>query len=433
MKTKNKSAPQTMSALSVFFVFFGTIVGAGFASGREVYVYFARFGICGLLMTLLAGLLFYALGYIFLQLGKRCKVQSLSDFFKLIFGKFSPIIEIVVIFSYVIVLSAMFAGFDSLQHIIFSNLTYPIFTITSAFLCVLAVLGGINKISKLNGVLLPLLLVFMGAIFVHSLKIGNFNAVVHLGSGDFATMLYSFMCCLIFVCSNMFLTGFVLMKTGANTTPKIDRCASKMTALVLLVISFFACLSIIVNPESVQYDMPFVYLAFGISDAFVILSVIILWFAIFTTAIATMLTISWWLKSYINNFLYSTIITCVVAFLLSRVGFSVIIDICYPLTGLMDVVFVLCALYLFFNSKKKNNLDCAPKLANKKCTRVRTSLVQLSLKPENIQKKEVNVSKNKKMLKSFDIKFRNGYNKSKLSQNNVNISRELSTKKMINF
>lgn len=378
MNTKNKSTPQTMSSLSVFLVFFGTIVGAGFASGREVYVYFARFGISGLIMTILAGVMFYALGYIFLQLGKRCKVQSLSDFFKLIFGKFAPIIEIVVIFSYVIVLGAMFAGFDSLQHIVFSNLNYPILAVVSAIFCVMAVLGGISKISKLNGILLPLLLIFMGAIFIFSIAGKPLNAVIRLGGVDTATMLYSFISCLIFVCSNMFLTGFVLMKTGAHTTSRVDKRATKITGLVLLVISFFASLAIILNPESVQYDMPFVYLAFGISDVFVIMSVVILWFAIFTTAIATMLTISWWLKSYINNFLYSTIITCVISFLLSRVGFSVIIDIFYPLTGLMDIIFVLCALYLFVKSKKACDvIDSTRELLNPKQLRIHTSYKKL--------------------------------------------------------
>ena len=376
MKTKNKINTQQMSSLSVFLVFFGTIVGAGFASGREVYVYFARFGICGLVMTMIAGVLFFALGYIFLQLGKRCKVQSLSDFFKLIFGKFAPIIEIVVIFSYVIVLGAMFAGFDSLQHIIFANTNYPILAVISAIFCVIAVLGGINKISKLNGFLLPLLVIFMGAIFIFSIVGKPLNLIVRLGGVDVGTMIYSFLSCLIFVCSNMFLTGFVLMKTGTHTNDKVDKNASKMTAIVLFVISFFASLAIILNPESVQYDMPFVYLAFGVSDIFVVMSVVILWFAIFTTAIATMLTISWWLNSYINNFLYSTIITCVVSFLLSRVGFSVIIDIFYPLTGLMDIIFVLCALFLYFKTKTSKGNIKTTKLVNHKTIYIKTSFKQ---------------------------------------------------------
>ena len=352
MKIKNKKTSQTASTLSVFLVFFGTIVGAGFASGREIYVYFARFGICGLLMTILAGLLFYVLGYVFLQLGKRCKVQSLSDFFKLIFGKFSPLIEIVVIFSYIIVLSAMFAGFDSLQHIVFPNSKYPIISIISAIFCVTTVLGGISKISKLNGILLPLLIAFMGAIFISSFFKEQLNIVTLLNMVDVDTVVYSFICCLIFVCSNMFLTGFVLMKTGTQTLTAVDLRATKITGGVLLILTFFASLSIITNPESAQYDMPFVYLAFGISDVFVIMSVVILWFAIFTTSIATMLTISWWLNSYINNFLYSTTIVCVISFLLSRVGFSIIIDILYPLTGLLDIIFVSCAIYLFIKTNK---------------------------------------------------------------------------------
>ncbi len=352
MKTKFAEKQQSMSAVGVFLVFFGTIVGAGFASGREVYVYFAQFGIWGILMTIVSGILFYCLGYVFLQLGKRCKVGSLADFFKLIFGKFAPIVEIVVTFSYVIVLGAMFAGFDSLQNIVFQGLEYPILSVVSAVLCVLTVIGGISKISKLNGVLLPLLLVFMGAIFIFSLVGKPITGVVKLENVNVLTLVYSFVSCLIFVCSNMFLTGFVLMKTGAGTTTRVDKLASLMTGAVLVAISLLASVALILNPHSIQYDMPFVFLAFNISDVFVVISVVILWFAIFTTAVATMFTVSWWLKGYINNFLLSTAITCVVAFLLSRVGFSIIIDVFYPLTGVMDITFVLCALFLFFKTGK---------------------------------------------------------------------------------
>ena len=356
-----------VTALNIFLIFFGTIVGAGFASGREIYVYFARFGISGLVITFFAGILFYFLGYVFLQLGKRCKVKNLSHFFKLIFGRFAPIVEIIVIFSYIIVLGAMFAGFDSLQHIVSKDLNYPILAILSALFCVFVVLGGISKISKINGFLLPILLLFMLAIFVFSLKNCSLNCFKNLSVIDTYTVVYSLISGLIFVCSNMFLTGFVLMQVGFNSTRKTNKIASFITGLVIFLVSFFACLTIIANPDSIQYDMPFVYLAFGISDFFIILSVIILWFAIFTTAVATMLTISWWLNGYINNNLLSTTITCVVSFLLSRVGFSIIIDTFYPITGLMDIIFVMCALFLYFkNSKNKTKITNDRVLYNKK-------------------------------------------------------------------
>ena len=349
--SKSLKKTSKISTLKVFLIFFGTIVGAGFASGREVYVYFARFGIWGLLMTILAGVAFFILGYIFLQLGKRCRVNSLSEFFALLFGKFAHIFEIIIMFSYIIVLGAMFAGFDSLQKIIASNIQFPFVSLIGALLCVITVLGGIDKISKLNGILLPLLLLFMTAIFSISIikaPIENLQVITNVTE---TSLVQSLSCCIIFVCSNMFLTGFILMKTGVNTTDNVDKKASIITGIVLSIITFFASLSIILNPISVQYDMPFVYLAFGVSDLFVVLSIVILWLAIFTTAVATMFTISWWLNGYINDRHISTLLTCLVAFLLSRVGFSFIIDIFYPLTGFMDILFVICAIILYKKTK----------------------------------------------------------------------------------
>lgn len=345
---------KNFSTLSVFLIFFGTMIGAGFASGREIYIYFARYGAYGLLMALVISGAFFVLGYIFLQLGKKCIVKNLTDFFKLLFGKFSIFFEILIMFSYIIVLSAMFAGFDSLQKIVIPSIKFPFLSVVGAILCVFVVLGGLTNISKLNGVLLPLLLVFVFTIFFSTIfngNLSNFNILFNFKSNSLVGALGS---SIIFVCSNMFLTGFLLMKTGSKTCDKVDKNASLLTGIVLSICILVGSLTIVVNPTSTLSDMPFLYLAFNVSNLFVVLSVIILSLAIFTTAVATMYTLTWWLSGYMGNKILSLSIVCVASFLLSRIGFSYIVDIIYPLMGFIDVIFIVFVL-LLYNKKVKNH------------------------------------------------------------------------------
>ena len=52
------------------FLIFGTVVGSGFSSGKEIMVFFSRYGVVSYLYILLAGILFYLIFYFFLSYGK---------------------------------------------------------------------------------------------------------------------------------------------------------------------------------------------------------------------------------------------------------------------------------------------------------------------------------------------------------------------------
>lgn len=336
----------------VFAVFLGTIIGAGFASGREVYVYFARFGGWGLIATIIAGILFFGLGLMFLKLGRRVQADNMYDFLRITFGRFTKVVEIVIAFSYVIVIGAMFAGFDSIQKILFPTTSFPILQILSVVLTILVAFGGIKNITKINFILLPSVVLFICVIFISSIINKEQSIAFIVFDNSILSLIGPLVSCLIFVCSNMFLTGFILMKTGANSVDIVDKRASIMTGTTIFLIIFFSCFSLALNPSAINFDMPFLMLSFKVGDAFVYFSVLVLWFAIFTSAVASLYTLSWWLNSYIERPKTSVMICAVFAFILSKVGFNAIIDVLYPLTGFMDIAFVMSSAYLYYKSNK---------------------------------------------------------------------------------
>ena len=60
MKDNSKSV--NLNVLNVALMFVGAIMGAGFASGRELWQFFGVFGIRGKIGVLLVGILFILLG-----------------------------------------------------------------------------------------------------------------------------------------------------------------------------------------------------------------------------------------------------------------------------------------------------------------------------------------------------------------------------------
>ena len=59
------------NVLITVFVIFGMIVGAGFASGNEIVVFFTRFGALSYLFIAIAGVMFYFALYYYLQLSTQ--------------------------------------------------------------------------------------------------------------------------------------------------------------------------------------------------------------------------------------------------------------------------------------------------------------------------------------------------------------------------
>ena len=102
-----------------YFLILSAIIGVGFASGKEIYFYFFRFGQMSFL-----GLIFFALLYLYLflivqHISLKLKIESYSEFNAKIFGKFCKITNIVMLINFVFTSAGMLAGANYLFQIAF--------------------------------------------------------------------------------------------------------------------------------------------------------------------------------------------------------------------------------------------------------------------------------------------------------------------------
>ena len=89
-----KSPKQPRMTVGIAATLIGTVVGAGFASGQEVFHFFSRFGRAGwggiLLATILLGM---AISQVF-KIGLQLRTNSYRDFLAHLLGESQDLVEV---------------------------------------------------------------------------------------------------------------------------------------------------------------------------------------------------------------------------------------------------------------------------------------------------------------------------------------------------
>lgn len=149
-------------ALAIMNCYIGALIGAGFASGQELFQFFVRFGYKGVLGVIVAGLLFaalgaYVLGYKYLT-GIRSYDQLLTGLLGRNLGKVTDMLITVMLFAGLVI---MLAGCQATLGQQFKMDTIPALAISCA-LILFTMAQGEKGVLWFNNVLIP----FLGVITI---------------------------------------------------------------------------------------------------------------------------------------------------------------------------------------------------------------------------------------------------------------------------
>ena len=331
---------------------FGTLVGAGFASGKEIWFYFAQFGNISFLMIALTGVLFFFFSLVFFKLGRKFQIDTVQKCNQIIFKRFAVVGEVVLVLSNLILLSSMFAGADSLFNLILPNLPYRLAAVLTSIITFFVVLFGLKGITRANVLIVPLLLAVVFVVLVSSFTSGEtFWANFHLE----ASVLNAMLSALLFVSSNMFFSGFILAKMGKDLSSKEIVGGSFFGSLFLVISMIGITMAIYLNPSVIDSDMPIVAIASELNNVFAICVLIIVWLGLVTTAFALLYTISNWLKSYFGKSTLATFVATFIALCLSGFGFSSFVEVVYPIMGAFGFIYVILSLIALKKVNKGKN------------------------------------------------------------------------------
>ena len=151
-----------MGILKVVFVIIGTLIGAGFASGQEIYAFFYSFGIKGLLGILGSSSIIGIVIYKTFKIIYKNNIENYGDFLDFLIKneKVKDITNIIVNIFILISFYIMIAGFGAyLQQEL--NLNRIIGSCILAILCLILFKTNVSGLVKVNEILIPLLIIIV--------------------------------------------------------------------------------------------------------------------------------------------------------------------------------------------------------------------------------------------------------------------------------
>lgn len=148
-----------MSILKVVFVIIGTLIGAGFASGQEIYVFFFSFGIKGVIGIIVSSCMIGIIIYKTLKIVLKNNISNYKELLnKLVKNqKIKEITNVIVNIFILISFYVMIAGFGAYLKQEF-NLSSIIGSGILALLCLILFKTNIKGFVKVNEILIPILI-----------------------------------------------------------------------------------------------------------------------------------------------------------------------------------------------------------------------------------------------------------------------------------
>lgn len=319
--------------LETIFVLIGTFVGAGFASGKEIFNFFTIYGYYGIISIIIFSFLLFCLIYKCLKIKSILKFNNYNEFIFYLENKykffnhkfFLFIINIFLASSFYIMISA-YSSLFSYQFSISKGLTIFL----CVFICfIIFYKKNIRFIYKINSILMPVLILFMVLLCLLNINFNNIDFIYLNNNFNFLIPLFSGF--LYFSYNSLLLIPIIFDLKTINGN-KIFFKVSFIFTLIIFVITFFTNLLLLSFYNFIyNIELPILYISNSSFKIFSYLYFFVVLSAIFTTMISSGFSFVSNLKSNKRNM--KLIIFLFFSFLFCIFSFSDLINLFYPIFG----------------------------------------------------------------------------------------------------
>lgn len=325
------------------FIIMGSIIGAGFISGRELLRFFGGEGFIP--TAFIASSVFFLLIYFLLSLGRR---HGGFKGVKRAFPRPAAIaFDVLLYVSLFIITSGMLAGIDSLFPAI-----APLPAALSAAVCALLCVKGMNGLAAANMFAVPCILIFLAVAITGGGDIGYSSALPD-PMRTYSAVVYAGL--------NIFLAAPVICDLGEKME-KGKAAAALITAALLFVFMCLILLAVGGKKEGESYSFPLLYAL----KKYPFFKSICL-FGAFTTLISAyypLFLLCSPLKRPAGVIARAAILLAAGA--LSRIGFGGIVEGLYPPMAAAGFAMLLSAALYYFLFYKRNGGVHSPRHSAKK-------------------------------------------------------------------
>jgi uncharacterized membrane protein YkvI len=323
-------------------VYVGTVIGAGFATGREIVEFFTRFGFVGFIAILLSGYLFITMGTKIMLKSHDIKAKSFEEFNEYLFGKwFSKFMNIVMMIMLIGVSAVMLSGAGAVfqEQLLLPKQLGILLTIGLGFITMMV---GIKGLFAVNTFVVPLMIIFNLFLMVYSVRnaafLDAFLMIPHAEDG-WKSVVAPFS----YVAFNLAMAQAVLVPVAGEVKDRETiKYGGYLGGFFLTLILISSHITLVLIPDVTQYQIPMAVVMKSFVAGFYIIYIIIIYGEIFTSVIGGVFGLEKQLSNYWKG---SSLMTFIGIFLviysLSFFEYSELLSYLYPLFGYMSLLFII--------------------------------------------------------------------------------------------
>ena len=341
--------------------FLGAVIGAGFASGKELTEFFLPFDKKGVFGVFLACILLAAYFYAVTKRVSCENIKSTHDYLICIANPFFA--KIIYIFIYVfafVIFCAMFAGSGALFKQIF-NFPYFFGSCLMGIICCIIFYRNIYGILSANAYLTPLMI--LGIFYVGIAAFFRSRAAFFEFGKNGALICSS----LVYASYNSIIIISVFFEMGSMLKDKKTPFLSAViSGSVLFAISLVLYLILLFFKEEAQnYELPILQIAENAKFFYTA----VMFFAMITTAVSSLFSLMKFLENTFSVRKNSAAYICIAAIFCSFIGFSKMVSFVYPIFGCLGfflLIYIIGEFFALAIGEKYKSLKIREKIKNSK-------------------------------------------------------------------
>ena len=328
--------------LKAVFVIIGAVIGAGFASGQEIYIFFYQYGVNGILGIIISSLLLGFVTYKVLCISQENELANYKNFLKRLIKKekqleiFNTIMNIFILITFYIMIAGFGAYFEQqfgMHSLIGSSIL--------ALICYLVCLKDVAGLIKVSQYIVPLLIGSLLIIGVFVIDAKNVLDIAYYVPKNTSwkwildSVLYGSY-------NTILLIPVLITLRNLASNKKEQGVISVLTTILIMALSlivFFMLSPIDVDIKNLE--MPAVYVASKTSIVFLYIYGFIILSSILTTSISLGTSLLENIAHTKKKYKQYAILICVSSVLVSNMGFSNLVNVLYPIFGYIGLIQII--------------------------------------------------------------------------------------------
>ena len=332
--------------LKIVFVIIGTMIGAGFASGKEIYLFFFSFGIEGVVGLLISAIITGITIYKTLEIINKNDIKTYKEFIYYLGKrknhnnnnkKIGNVINVVVNSFILVSFFIMIAGFGT-----YFNQTYGIPKIFGgialAIFCFFVFMTSTKGIVKVNSLIVPILIItvlIIGITNILNLPLGDLDKyIIRQNNSSFilSSITYSS------YNSILLIPVLITLRNYLKDKKQILKITIISSFIILILSSSIFFLFSKIDVDIKNLEMPAVYMVEKILPIFKNIYGIIILGSIITTAVSLGASFLQNVSKSKKSYPQIALIMCITSVLISNIGFSNLVATLDPIFGYLGLI-----------------------------------------------------------------------------------------------